>query len=136
MSDNKKDLKSRILDEIIVNYKTVLEKNFDLVKEFIRVTKSGHVDVLIKEQLIIEDKILVYLVGKLYAKEAELTELGEADRKELMNELGISENSIGSILSGLKNKGMLNTRKEGSKSYVSIKINMIESFLNSIKVTV
>ena len=41
-----------------------LEKNFDLAKKFIRITSIGRIDILNKEKVKGQDKILLYLIGK------------------------------------------------------------------------
>ena len=74
MSNNKEELKRRILEEMTVDYTITLEKNFDLLKKFIHITKDGKVDVIVKEKIDNKEKVLLYLIGKLYAKTAELSE--------------------------------------------------------------
>ena len=62
-------LRKKIIDEMTVNYSNALEKNFDLAKQFIRITQDGKVDILHKEKFGGKEQILLYLIGKLYAKE-------------------------------------------------------------------
>ena len=94
--DNSKrnNLKERIIDEMTVNHSDALEKHFNLAKQFIRITKEGKVDVLVKEKVSGIEAVLLYLIGKLYAKEAELVPTDDVGSKELMNELGIPEGSL------------------------------------------
>ena len=133
MNENKNQLKRRIKEEMTINYKNILEKNFDFANKMIKVSEDGRTDIIISDKdIIIEDQILLYLIGKLYAKEVGYIEHGEATRIELLTELGISENSIGPILSRLKDKGMIKTRKEKNKPYFSVKMNLVRKILNSI----
>ena len=96
MQDN---LKRRIMDEMVVDYASALERNFDLAKRFIRITKDGRVDILVKDKLVVRDNIALYLIGKLYAREAGFAASDEVNNEELLNELGIPS---GSLLPGLK----------------------------------
>ena len=72
MGDEKEGFKKRILEEMTVDYANALEKNFDLAKQFIKITQEGKVDIdeNIKDKISGKEKILLYLIGKLYAKEA------------------------------------------------------------------
>ncbi|MBA7575840.1 hypothetical protein ES708_17676 [subsurface metagenome] len=132
MDKNTKDLKQRILEEMTVNYSSALEKNFDYVKKFIKITSQGKIDVLVKDELNIEEQVILYLIGKLYAKEAEISETEEVTNIELSEELGLKENSLRPKISSLREQKMILTRKEGKKAYHSIKKNIIESTLKSI----
>ena len=74
MSNQKEnELKKRIIEEMTVDYSNALEKIFDLAKQFIRITKDGKVFILFKDKLSGKEQILLYLIGKLYAKEAGFT---------------------------------------------------------------
>src|SRR2546427_9066569 len=99
MSAAREAFKKKILEEMTVDYSNTLEKNFDLAKQFVRVTKDGHVDVLIREKIGGRDQILLYLIGKMYAKEAGLAPSDEVGNEELERELRIK---TGSLLPWLK----------------------------------
>ncbi len=117
------DLKKRIIEEMSVDYSSALERDFDLAKQFVRITKDGMVDVQFKEQLTGSQRILLYLVGKLYAKEAGLTSADAADNKELMNELGIPEGSLLPWLKALRDKKEIKQVKRGRYVHHSISLN-------------
>ncbi len=123
------DLKKKIMQEMTVSYANMLEKNFDLAKEFIRITSTGTVEVLNKEKISGTDKILLYLIGKRYAKEADFSKTELVTNKELQNELGIK---IGSLLPWLKRLRDTN-QISGDKGSQSIPISAIESTLKRIK---
>ena len=129
----KEELKKRILEEMTVDYSDALEKNFELAKQFIRITKEGKVDVLFKEKLSGKERILLYLIGKLYAKEAGLATSESVSNKELMNELGIP---IGSLLPWLKElrktPGIKQIKKEKRRVEHYIPINLVEKVLKKI----
>ena len=128
---NEKTLKEKILEGITVDYKDSLEKNFNLAKQFIRITKEGRVDVLVKEKLIGTDKILLYFIGKLYSKEAGLSPTDYVTNKELSEELGININSVLPWLKDLRDRRIIHPIKDGvnvmSISFVEQTLKRIES---------
>jgi len=124
------ELKERILKEMVVDYKSALEKNFNTVKRFLAITKDGtvhlHVD---KKKLSGKQLILIYLIGKIYAKEAGCSDVDHATNKELMDELGLPEGSVWGYLSQLNNENRI--RQVGKGAY-RIPVNLIEKTLSEI----
>lgn len=129
----KEKLKQRILKEMTATYSGTLEKNFDLAKQFIRITKDGKVDVLFKEKLSGIEKILLYLIGKLYAKEAGYAPVDEVGNKELMDELGIPLGSLLPWLKELRDKNKIKQIKKGRRTFHTIPINLVERTLRIIE---
>ncbi len=128
--DNKKSLGQRINEEMGVSYANSLEKNFDLAKKFIRITPEGKVDVQLKDRLIGKEQILLYLVGKLYAKEAGKTIDDDVGNEELIGVLGIK---VGSLLPWLKDLRDSDIIKSVKKGRHFIQISNIEKILNNIE---
>jgi len=126
----KENLRKRIREEMSIDYANVFEKNFELAKQFVRVTSDGKVDVLVKEKLSGKEQILLYLIGKLYAKEADLTATEYVGNKELADELGIP---MGSLLPWLKSLRDTNKIKAVKKGHHSIPINLVERSLKTIE---
>jgi hypothetical protein len=54
------NFKKRIEEELVADHANALEKNFEIVKDFIRITSSGTIEVFKKEKLTGPDKILLY----------------------------------------------------------------------------
>lgn len=134
MTENNRDkLKKRIINEMTVDYSSSLEKNFDLAKQFIRITKGGKVDLLFKERLTGKEQILLYLIGKLYAKEAGFSSTNDVGNKELMDELGIPKGSVLPWLKGLRDKRKINQLKKGRNTHHNIQINAVEKTLRGIE---
>lgn len=134
MNEQKGDsLRERIIDEMTVNYSSALEKSFDLAKQFIRITKDGKVDVLGKDKLTGLETILLYLIGKLYAKEAGLTPTDDVGSKELMNELGISQGSLGRWLKDLRDANKITQVSRGKYTHHAVALNVVEKTLKSIE---
>ena len=129
MQDN---LKRRIMDEMVVDYASALEKNFDLAKRFIRITKDGRVDILVKDKLVVRDNIALYLIGKLYAREAGFAASDEVNNEELLNELGIPSGSLLPGLKELRDKTIIKTIKREGLSYHVIQPNVVEKKLRDI----
>ena len=132
MDKNKENLKKRIREEMTVNYIDVLERNLERVKKYILVTNEGKIDLLIKDEVENKEKILLYLIGKMYAKVAELSETEQVGNKELITELSMPEGSVKPILKSLREKGMINHVKEEKNVFHSIKLNLIERILKSL----
>jgi len=131
---NKGNLKQRIIDEMTVDYSSALEKNFDLARQFIRITKEGKVEVLHKEKVNGIDQILLYLIGKLYAKEAGLAATDDVNNKELMDELGIPRGSLLPWQKQLREKNKIKQIKKGKKNVNhAIVTNMVEKVLKDVE---
>lgn len=130
---NEKSLKQKILEEMTASYSNALERNFESAKKFIRITPEGKIDILLKDKLTGIERILLYLIGKLYAKEAgKVTDI-DVGNEEMANELGIP---IGSLLPWLKNLRDLNkikSIKRGRYTHHQVQINLIEKILNDIE---
>jgi len=127
------NLKKKIMEEMAVDYSSALEKNFDLAKQFIRITKDGRVDILSKDQLTGKEQILLYLIGKLYAKEAGFTVTDDVGNKELMDELGIPEGSLLPWLKDLRDENNIKRVKKERYVYHFIPMNLVERTLRSIE---
>jgi hypothetical protein len=131
--DYRDELRKRILDDMVVNYNNALEKNFELANKFISLTKSGSVEVKVKDSLKGEYKILLYLIGKVYAFEAGLSDNNSADNKELMNELGIPGGSLYPWLKKLREKNRIKRVKVGRHIHNIIMPNLIEKTLKDVE---
>lgn len=130
---DKQSLKRKIMEEMTVEYSSALQKNFDLAKKFIRITKDGRVNVLVEDKVSGKDRILLYLVGKLYAKEAGLASSDSVGSKELMNELGIPEGSLLPWLMALRKRPGVKQTKEGRRVAHYMPINLLETVLKTIE---
>lgn len=125
------NLKERISEEMTVDYASALERNFDLAKQFIRITKDGKVDIPDKEKLTGQEEILLYLIGKLYAKEAGFAATTEVGNKELLDELGIPEGSLFPWLKNLRDGNKIKQVKKGQYTYHVIPPNLVEKTLKN-----
>ena len=137
MTDFKSEkLKKRIIDEMSADYSSALEKNFDLAKQLIRVTNEGKVEVLLKDRLSGKEQILLYLIGKIYAKEAGLATTEDVGNKEMMDELGVPKGSLLPWLKDLRDKNQIKAVKRGQYTHHIIPVNLIERTLKNIEVTI
>lgn len=127
---SEEDLKNRILNEMRVDYGDALERNFDLAKQFIGITKNGKIDVKFKTKLPNDDNIMLYLIGKLYANAAGLSETQEVTNRELMDELGMPLGSVVTSLKRLRDSHRIIQIKDGLHK---VRVNEIEKALDSIK---
>lgn len=132
MQSGEEDLRKKILQEMTVNYSKVLEKNFDLAKQFIRLTKEGDVEVLVKENVTGQERILLYLIGKLYAKEAGLTSSNEVGNQELLENLGMPLGSLLPWLKGLRDENKIKQIKRERHTYHTIPISLVGKTMKQI----
>ena len=126
------DLRKRIIEQMTADYSSALEKNFDLARQFIRITRDGKVDISVKDKLTGKEAILLYLIGKLYAKEAGYTSADDVGNKELMDELGVRTGSLLPWLKDLRDDKQVKPIKKGKYTYHAIMLNEVEKTLKSI----
>ena len=132
--EEKNSLRKKIREEMTADYSSLLEKNFDLAKQLIRISTGGKVDILNKDDLNGKEKILLYLIGKLYAREAGYTTTEKTGNKELVNELGIPEGSLLPWLKDLRDdRSMIRRSKKGRYSSHNISINWVERILKDAR---
>lgn len=127
------ELRRRILEEMTVDYSSALEKNLNLAKQFLRITSEGRVEVLMKDDLTGTEKVLLYLVGKLYAKEADLSATTDVSNAELMEELGMPQGSVLPALKELRDSNMVEQTRTGRHVFHSIPINLVERTLRGLQ---
>jgi len=133
MQNDKENLRKRILEEMTIDYSKVLEQNFNLARQFIRLTKEGDVEVLVKEKVTGEEKIQLYLIGKLYAKEAGLTSTVDVGNQEFMDNLGIPSGSLLPWLKSLRDENKIKQVKRERHAYHSIPIGLVDKTLKVIE---
>lgn len=126
------ELKKRIMDEMLTDHYNALDRNFDIAKQFIGVTAEGKVNVKVKDYLNGKYQILLYLIGKLYAKEAGLTDTEDVGSKELMDELGIREGSLRPWIKELRDKNRIKQVKKDRYMHYIIPTNLIETTLKEV----
>ncbi len=131
--EEKDAFKKKILGEMTVDYANNLQKNFDQAKQYVRITSVGSVDVLIKEKLNGMEQILLYLMGKMYAKEGGLTSTDEVPNEELERELQMKTGSLLPYLKELRDKNLINRVSHGGISYHSLRISEIENVLKTVE---
>ena len=127
------ELKERIKDQMMSSYSNSLEKNFELAKNFIRITKEGKVDVIVKDKINVKFSILLYLIGKLYSKEGSLSETEFVGSKEFMEELGLPSGTFWRSIKELKDKNKVNTKTNKGVNSYTILISSVEKVLKMIK---
>lgn len=133
MFENENTLKKKILEEMTTDYSNNLEKNFGLAKQFIRVTKEGTVDILMKDQMSGKEQILLYLIGKMYAKEGGLASTDEVGNEELMAQLGVPIGSLLPSVKELRDSNKIKQVKREKRVYYTLPVNLIEHTLRSVE---
>ena len=130
---DKDELKSKILAEMLADHSDALEKNYPLAKEFVRITKEGKVDVLVKDKVSGMDKIALYLIGKRYAHRAGLASSEYVKNAELCSELGVVQNSLLPWLKWLRDGRIVEQgAREGNETSHAIALNAVERTLKTV----
>ena len=132
MNNGKDSFQKRIKAEMMANHSNALERNFDLAKKFIKVTEEGKVEVLNKENIGGKEQVQLYLIGKLYAKEAQLTETGCVANKELTEELSVLDTSLRPWLKKLRDENKIKQSKQDKYTCHFIPTNLVEKTLKKI----
>ncbi len=131
------ELKAKILAEMTVDHSDALEKNYPLAKEFVRITKEGKVDVLVKDKVSGMDKIALYLIGKRYAQRAGLASSEYVKNTELCSELGVIQNSLLPWLKWLRDgKVVEQGTREGNETSHAIALSAVERTLKAVSAKV
>lgn len=127
-----KTLEERIREEMTVNVGSALERNFETAKKMMSITPEGKVNLNNRERLGGEDKIILYLIGKVYAKKAGYANDEQVPNKELLDELGIKEGSLLPWLKNLRDGNRIKQVTRENLSYHFIPHNLISSELERI----
>jgi hypothetical protein len=133
LETDKNDLKKKIIREMTIDYSKVLEKNFDLAKQFIRLTREGDIEILVKDKLTGKESILLYLIGKLYSKEAGFTPSDEVGNQEFLDNLAFPIGSLLPWLKSLRDENKIKQIKRDRFTYHSIPINLVAKTLKEIE---
>ena len=133
MTKETKNLKEKILDEMTIEHTSILEKNFSVAKELIQITTQGKIKIRIRSGLTNREEIILYLIGKRYAHEAELAESESVGNKELSNELGMPEGSVRGTMKELRDTRVVKRIEVEKNITHSIYLHEIESALEQIK---
>lgn len=133
MIEKESNLKEKIRKEMVVDSGNALERNYELAKRFIRITQEGFINVLNKERYTGEEKVLLYLIGKLYAKEGGLVDSEKVDNDELSRELGVPLGSLLPWIKKLRDGGLIDTKYKGKKAFHSVRLFHIEKILKRLE---
>jgi hypothetical protein len=106
------NLEKWIREELTVDVESELSKYKEKMKAFVRLTPSGEV-MLTQSNLTAKQKILLYLIGKVYSNIAKFSREASASNKELGEVLGLPEGTIKTSLFALRNEGLLIPQETG-----------------------
>jgi DNA-binding transcriptional ArsR family regulator len=115
-----KALKDWIRSEMTLEKPDILLQVKDRVGRLLGVSKDGGVGFRLEaEQLAklgVDDKILLYMIGKLYAQAAEYSEVDLVTNVELQRNLGMPEGTVRGKLTQLRTSGLVSSQKPGTHS--------------------
>lgn len=126
-------LKERILAEMTVSHADALEKHFELAKQLIQITTTGKIHLVEKDNYNAKEQIVLYLIGKVYAKKAELSIEDGADRSELMSELGLPGGTVDPKLKELADGRVIERNKDATATKYSVSLARLEQQLKAIQ---
>jgi hypothetical protein len=115
-----------------VSYSSKLEQNFELAKQFIRLTPEGTVEILVRDKLSGKEQILLYLIGKMYAKEAGYATDENVGNNELLEQLGFPIGSLLPFLKELRDENRIRQLKRENNVFHSVSPGLIDSTLRSV----
>ena len=125
-------LKEKIIEEMTTDYTGILERNFEQVKQILKISKNGKVEISNKDIYSGEELILLYLIGKAYCKEAGYSDVASVGNKELIEELGKPEGSVKPWTKNLRDKGRIKQDKDSSTAAHYILPQLIETVMKGI----
>jgi len=126
-------LKKRILEEMTIKHSAILTESFELAKQYVRVMEDGYVEVLVKDRVTGKEQILLYLVGKLYAREAGLATDEMVGTAELLDRLGIPEGSLFPWLKELRDNNQIRQVKRENNVFTTVPPARVQEILTSIQ---
>lgn len=95
-----------IKKELTVDLETELSRHKEKVKTLFQLTPSGEI-FIIRSDLTAKQKIITYMIGKVYAKFAKYSNDSIVTNKELMDALIMPEGTVKHTLFGLRNDGIV-----------------------------
>jgi len=116
-------LKDKIQDEIVTDHETILESNFERVKQLLRLHEDGTINIEGKyRNLEPELQILIYFIGQRFAYEGELSETDSLTSSFFYERLDKSDRTIRNYLQELREDGFI--KKEGQSEHRLIAENL------------
>lgn len=109
-------LEDQIKDTLVPDTDTVLEKHIDTVKDFLEIFEDG--TIVIKNEYRNVDsstRILIYLIGRRYAYEANLSESDTLATEFFYGRFDASDRTVRNWLQGLRDAGLV--AKEGRSEH-------------------
>ena len=107
------ELRERILKEMVVEHSDALERSFEKAKKLIGITSTGKIELSSKSKFSGPERLTLYYIGKLFAKEAGLSESESVSNSELAEELGEKTGSILPWTKTLRDTGIIKAVASG-----------------------
>lgn len=106
------DLKDWIAKEMTVDVAAELTKYKERIRDLIQLTTTGDV-IVRKPDLTVKQRILLYLIGKVYSKTAGYSLTDTVTNKEIIDALGLKEGTAKFTLHELRGEGLVTSPEEG-----------------------
>jgi hypothetical protein len=91
-----------------------MERYSSLTKRFVSINGQGEISIIVEGSD--KERILLYLIGKLYARKDGLVPSEFVDRSELVQKLGIPETYLLELLKELGNKQLISRNRMVSRT--------------------
>jgi translation elongation factor P/translation initiation factor 5A len=122
--------KKKILEDLMYDEDLEFERVVPKVKKLVLIKKSGEpVIVSDNEKFSQKEIIAVYLVGKYFANQLELTEDNSATIKEIAGGLRLKESVVGARIKELRDEGIIERVSKGKHRISTVRL---EKFLDGL----
>jgi DNA-binding transcriptional ArsR family regulator len=116
-------LKDKIQDEMVTDDETILESNFERVKQLFRLHEDGTINIEGKYRSIDPElQILIYFIGQRFAYEGELSENESLASSFFYDRMDKSDRTIRNYLQELREDGFI--KKESQSQHRLIAENL------------
>lgn len=120
-------LKDRIEDEMVVDTESILEDNFEEANELFRIFQDGTIDIEDNyEDIPWRDKIIIYLIGRQYAYEAEKVETPSLPYDFFYARVDVDESTVRRYMNELADE-LIVTKLEENEEWKMVVDNLPEA---------
>lgn len=127
-------IKEWVEDELVSDFETAIEENQDRIKKLLLLRKSGRIE--LKEEYRKADpekKILIYLIGQKLANIADIQESDILESKYFYKRLDKADRTVRDKLQTLREKGLIESPKQGKHRLIPEKIPQSIDYIESSK---
>ena len=124
-----------ILKRLIYDEELEFEKLVPKVEKVVKVKKENGTPVIVcdEKKLSQKEKIMLYLIGKFFAKQLKLSETESATNKEIAKWLKLKENVVSARMSDLREEKLVEQVSKGEHKISTAKLDdFLDELLNKL----